>query len=84
MEMYAVGDRRFEDIGDAVEFALEHRAPAVVEVEPSRADALARPGAEVLMNGRCVGHLEYDQRYGTCLVMDWHAESCEHLVAVAS
>jgi hypothetical protein len=44
-----------------------------------RAAALALRGAEPLMNGRCVGHVELDERFGTVLVMDWHDPAgCEH------
>lgn len=43
-----------------------------------RSDALSQPGAEVLMNGRCVGRLEYDEKAGTVLEMTWHDHGCEH------
>lgn len=47
--------------------------------DEERQAALALRGAEPLMNGRCVGHVEYDERYGTVLVMDWHDPAgCEH------
>lgn len=46
----------------------------------TRDEAMAIPHAEPLLNGRCVGHLELDERYGTVLVMDWHDPGgCEHL-----
>lgn len=48
----------------------------------TRAEALALPHAEPLLNGRCVGHIELDERYGTVLVMDWHdPDGCEHVQA---
>lgn len=49
----------------------------------TRAEALAFPHAEVLLNGRCVGHLELDDKWGTVLVMSWHDPAgCEHLPLV--
>lgn len=46
----------------------------------TREEALARLGAGPTVNGRCIGHLEYDRKYGTVLVIDWHdPEGCEHV-----
>lgn len=45
----------------------------------TRTEALKHPHAETLLNGRCVGHLELDPQHGTVLVMDWHADDCEHV-----
>ena len=45
----------------------------------TRTEALAIPTAEALGNGRCVGHIEYDEQRGTVLVIDWHDPAgCEH------
>lgn len=49
----------------------------------ARADALAEPNAEVLLNGWCVGRTEYDPKVGTVLVMTWHDPAgCEHCTGV--
>lgn len=45
----------------------------------TRAEALEIRGAEALLNGRCVGHVENGGAAGTVLVMDWHDPAgCEH------
>jgi hypothetical protein len=49
-----------------------------------RAQALAQPHAEVALNGRCVGQLYWDERYGTSLRFLWHdPQGCEHVALQA-
>ena len=47
--------------------------------EAGRDAALRQFHAEPLLNGRCVGQLQYDEQRGTCLAMIWHdPKGCEH------
>lgn len=45
----------------------------------TQAEALREPHTEVSLNGRCVGQLYWDEKYGTSLQFIWHdPKGCEH------
>lgn len=59
---------------------LHNARIAKMEAEARAAVFTDHPNAEVLLNGRCVGHPENGGAAGTVLVIDWHdPDGCAHI-----